>query len=46
MAMLALFSGDPSSVEVAEDVPGGGSAGTRAGHKVVQLIGPTTRFSW
>ena len=37
MAMLALFSGEPSSVEVAEDVPGGGSAGTRAGQRVVQL---------
>ena len=44
--MLALFSGEPSSVEVADDVPGGGSAGTRAGQSVVQLIGPTTRCSW
>jgi hypothetical protein len=37
IAMLALFSGDPSSEELADEVPAAGNAGTLAGHSVVQL---------
>ncbi|GAB3929193.1 hypothetical protein GCM10029976_028380 [Kribbella albertanoniae] len=35
MVMLALFSGEPSPVGVADEAPGGGNAGTRADQRTL-----------